>query len=247
MSFLRKTLSFAPMIVAGLVGFGLVGCENAGSGNGSVAMKTQIDSMSYAAGLELSQQLKGVLTVDSTIKWNTALIREAMDDVLSDAQPRMADTVIQQVVMAFQTQLMAKAKEKQQQEGSANAQNGSAFLAENKGKPGVQTTASGLQYIVEEAGSGDSPDSNDIVTVNYRGTLIDGTVFDESKGNPIEFPVNGVIRGWTEALLMMKPGAKFKLFIPGNLAYGERGGPGGKIGPNETLIFDVELLSFKKQ
>ena len=246
MSFLRRTLSLAPMMVAGLVGFGLVGCENMGGGGNGGAMTTIEDSVSYAIGMNFGTNLKQGADNDS-IAFNLELIRAGLEHSFAGKETRFPDSVGQQVLMSFQTQMMAKMQEKQQQEGSVNAQKGSAFLAENKGKPGVQTTASGLQYIVEEAGSGDSPDSNDIVTVNYRGTLIDGTVFDESKGNPIEFPVNGVIRGWTEALLMMKPGAKYKLFIPGNLAYGERGGPGGSIGPNETLIFDVELLSFKKQ
>src|SRR5205807_3314650 len=119
-------------------------------------------------------------------------------------------------------------------------------LAENKAKPGVKTTASGLQYKVEKEGNGTPPKETDTVEVNYRGTLIDGTEFDSSykRGEPATFPVNRVIKGWTEALQLMKPGAKYQLFIPSSLAYGERGA-GQVIGPNATLIFDVELLSIK--
>lgn len=128
----------------------------------------------------------------------------------------------------------------------SNLEKAEAFLEENKGKDGVQTTASGLQYIEVKAGNGNTPGPSDTVQVHYRGTLIDGKEFDSSyrRGQPIEFPVNGVIAGWTEALQLMKEGAEWKLFIHPKLAYGERGA-GGVIGPNEALIFDVELLKVK--
>jgi FKBP-type peptidyl-prolyl cis-trans isomerase len=120
---------------------------------------------------------------------------------------------------------------------------GQAFLAENAMKPGVQKTASGLQYIIINPGEGRSPKATDTVKVNYRGTLLDGTEFDSSykRNEPIEFPLNAVIKGWTEGLQLIKEGGKIQLFIPSNLAYGPRGA-GGAIGPDETLIFDVELL-----
>src|SRR5881394_629143 len=127
-----------------------------------------------------------------------------------------------------------------------NKAEGEKFLEENKKKDGVKTTASGLQYKVLKEGSGPSPKETDTVVTNYRGTLIDGTEFDSSykRNEPATFPVNRVIKGWTEALQLMKPGGKYKLFIPSNLAYGP-GGAGGDIGPNATLIFEVELLSSK--
>jgi FKBP-type peptidyl-prolyl cis-trans isomerase FkpA len=123
---------------------------------------------------------------------------------------------------------------------------GKDFLKENAGKPGVKTTKSGLQYMVLEAGEGAKPKPTDRVTVHYRGTLLDGTVFDSSydRGKPATFPLNRVIKGWTEGVQLMKTGSKFKFFIPHDLAYGARGS-GPKIGPNETLIFEVELLEIK--
>ena len=131
--------------------------------------------------------------------------------------------------------------------GEENLKKGQAFLEANKSKDGVKTTASGLQYIVMKEGAGAKPTLNDKVTTHYHGTLIDGTVFDSSveRGQPASFPVSGVIPGWTEALQMMTVGSKYKLFVPANLGYGERGA-GGKIGPNSVLIFEVELISIDK-
>jgi len=135
-------------------------------------------------------------------------------------------------------------RQKQPSKTEAHKQASEKFLAENKTKEGVKTTPSGLQYQVLQAGEGESPKADSTVKVKYKGTLIDGTVFDESKDGPIEFRVDGVIKGWTEALQLMKPGAKWKLFIPSDLAYGESGS-GEKIGPHQALIFEVELISFK--
>src|SRR5256886_16774725 len=137
-------------------------------------------------------------------------------------------------------------EQKQKQAGEKNKTEGAKFLEENKKKPGVKTTASGLEYKVEKEGSGPQPKPTDMVTVNYRGTLIDGAEFDSSykRGEPATFPVTGVIKGWTEALQLMKVGSKYQLFIPPNLAYGERA-MGPDISPNSTLIFEVELMSIK--
>ena len=144
---------------------------------------------------------------------------------------------------AKQEQEMSKA----QKQGEVNKQQGAAFLAANKSKPGVKTTASGLQYKVLKAGNGPTPKATDKVRTHYHGTLIDGTVFDSSvqRGEPAEFPVSGVIRGWTEALQLMKVGDKWQLFIPSELAYSARGA-GGVIGPNSTLVFEIELLEILK-
>ncbi|MBC5991390.1 FKBP-type peptidyl-prolyl cis-trans isomerase [Pontibacter cellulosilyticus] len=149
---------------------------------------------------------------------------------------------VQQAMMALQQEMA----EKQNAAGGENKKAGEAFLAENKDKEGVKTLPSGLQYMVLKEGTGKSPSASDTVTTHYHGTLIDGTTFDSSyeRGQPATFPVNGVIAGWTEALQMMKEGAKWRLFIPSGLAYGAQGA-GDVIGPNSTLIFDVELLSVK--
>jgi FKBP-type peptidyl-prolyl cis-trans isomerase FklB len=149
-------------------------------------------------------------------------------------------------MMAFQQEMMANQSKKAGELAEKNQKEGEAFLAANKKKDSVITLPSGLQYKVIAEGTGKMPTLNDTVTTNYRGTLIDGTEFDNSykRGEPATFPVSGVIPGWTEALQHMKVGAKWQLFVPSNLGYGERGA-GETIGPNATLIFEVELLSIK--
>ena len=148
-------------------------------------------------------------------------------------------------MMAFQQKLQAQRQEKSKKEGEENKTKGDQFLAENKKKEGVQTTASGLQYKIITKGTGPIPKPDDTVKTHYRGTLIDGTEFDSSykRGEPVTFGVNGVIKGWTEALLMMPVGSKWQLFIPSDLAYGPSGRPG--IPPNSTLLFDIELISIE--
>jgi FKBP-type peptidyl-prolyl cis-trans isomerase FklB len=153
---------------------------------------------------------------------------------------------VQQVMQDFQKKMMAKQMAAREEGLGKNKAEGEKFLADNKKKEGIKTTASGLQYKVITAGTGKTPKATDTVKTHYRGTLINGTEFDSSykRGEPAEFPVNGVIKGWTEALQLMKEGAKWQLFIPSELAYGERGA-GRDIGPNSTLIFDIELISVK--
>jgi FKBP-type peptidyl-prolyl cis-trans isomerase FklB len=143
--------------------------------------------------------------------------------------------------------MMAKQQELAKMAGEKNQKEGEAFLAENKKKEGVITLPSGLQYKVIKAGSGNKPKATDTVTVHYQGTLVNGTEFDSSyrRGQPVSFPVNGVIPGWTEALQLMEAGAKWQIVIPSNLAYGDRGA-GPQIGPNATLIFEIELISIQE-
>lgn len=163
----------------------------------------------------------------------------------------LAPDEMRQVLTAFQQEMQSKMEDKQKAmdeesatEGPKNLMKGEEYLTANAKKEGVKTTASGLQYKVIKSGSGRTPKATDVVKTHYHGTLIDGTVFDSSveRGEPISFPVNRVIPGWTEALQMMKEGDKWQLFIPAKLAYGERGA-GDKIGPNSTLIFEVELIA----
>jgi FKBP-type peptidyl-prolyl cis-trans isomerase FklB len=194
------------------------------------------DKVSYAIGLNVGLNFK---------KQNVDLNPDLFAQALKDAQagkPQMTTDQVRETMTAFEKDMV----EKQKQAGEKNRAEGEKYLAENKKKEGVKTTASGLQYKVIKEGSGASPAAADTVTVNYRGTLIDGTEFDSSykRGEPASFPVSGVIKGWTEALQLMKKGSKYQLFIPSALAYGERGA-GGDISPNSTLIFEVELMDIK--
>ncbi len=159
----------------------------------------------------------------------------------------LSDEEITTALQEFQTEMITKMVEQRSKKAAENKEAGEKFLAENKTKEGVKTTESGLQYIVEKEGEGENPAAEDTVEVHYRGTLLDGTEFDSSykREEPAKFPLNRVIKGWTEGVQLMKKGAKYKFFIPSELAYGEAGA-GETIPPNATLIFEVELLSFEK-
>jgi FKBP-type peptidyl-prolyl cis-trans isomerase FklB len=191
----------------------------------------------YAVGFQIGQDLRqGGLDVDADT------FSQAVRDVLTNTPPKMSREDMQAAIEKYQqqqaTQQAAKAEKA--------LKDGQAFLAQNKTKKGVVVRPSGLQYLVVKEGAGKSPAATDTVEVNYRGTLIDGTEFDSSysRGQTVSFPVNQVIQGWQEALPLMKTGAQWKVYIPADLAYGERGA-GANIGPNETLVFDIELISIK--
>ncbi len=209
-----------------------------------VVLKSQKDKVSYSMGMDIGMTLKS-----QSIDFDPALLARGIKDAISGQKPLMTNQEIRETLATFQKEMMAKQQELAKQLGEKNKKEGEAFLAENKKKEGIKTLSSGLQYKVTKAGTGKKPKATDTVTVNYRGTLIDGKEFDSSysRGKPVTFPVNGVIPGWTEALQLLEEGAKWQLFIPSNLAYGERGTPGGPIGPNATLIFDVELISVQEK
>jgi len=194
-------------------------------------LKNPKEKVSYIIGMDIGNNLK-----KQAIDADPNSLLRGIQDALSGAKPLLSQEEIQETMVAFQKEMAEKQKQK-----------GEAFLSENKKKEGVKTLPSGLQYKVIKAGTGKKPKSNDTVTVNYRGTLIDGTEFDSSfrRGQPATFQVSGVIPGWTEAMQLMAEGAKWQLFVPPNLAYGERGA-GGLIGPNATLIFEVELISVQE-
>lgn len=196
--------------------------------------------VSYAIGVQMGTSMR-----DQGVDVDPKTLASGLADALA-GKPGLTDAELTQIMQEFRTQMMAKLQAKQQADSAKNAKAGEEFLAANGKKEGVKTTASGLQYKVVKSGSGKTPGPKDTVKVHYHGTLVDGTVFDSSvdRGEPVTFPVDGVIPGWTEALQLMKVGDKFQLFIPAKLAYGENGPP--KIGPNSALIFDVELLGIEK-
>lgn len=200
--------------------------------------KNDLEKNSYALGMSWGSQVKqGDVELDYELLLRGFKDTKSGSTVLTEAEMR-------ETLTKLSNDVRAKLMEKQRQIGEKNKTDGDAFLEANKTKPGVITLPNGLQYKVLAEGSGESPKPEDIVTANYRGTLIDGTEFDASKPDqPLTRAANQVIKGWTEALIRMKPGAKWQLFIPSDLGYSERGS--GKIGPNSALIFDVELLSFK--
>ncbi len=203
------------------------------------ALKSVMDRASYSIGLSIGKNLKS-----DAVEVDLANLSRGIKDGLGGSKPLLTETESREAIAAFQKELQAKKAEKAKGLADKNLKDGEAFLAENKKKEGVKTTASGLQYKVIKAGTGKTPKATDTVTTHYRGTLIDGTQFDSSydRGEPASFPVKGVIKGWTEALQLMPVGSKWQLFIPSSLAYGERGA-GDDIGPNATLIFDIELIS----
>lgn len=194
-----------------------------------------MDKISYALGLSMGQNLMG----SGVTSLNYQDLAQGIEDVLTKQQPKITYQEAQQVLGQFFQELEAKIA------GAAKAE-GEKFLAENKKREGVQVTASGLQYEVLEATIGQKPKATDTVKVHYEGTLIDGTVFDSSyqRGESISFPLNGVIKGWTEGLQLMSIGSKYKFYIPYQLAYGERGA-GQQIPPYAALIFTVELLGIE--
>lgn len=215
------------------------GSAGSASSNGvTVNMKNDSQKRSYALGMDIGNSVKD-LPVELKIDYLAAGIR----DVVKGNKPQLTEDQQKAVMQAFVKEVEAAQKKKTSAKSEDNLKAGEKFLAENKGKDGVKVTKTGLQYKVVKAGKGDAPGAKDSVKVNYEGKLIDGTVFDSSykRGEPVTFPVSAVIPGWTEALQLMKPGSEYMLYIPAELAYGERGA-GAKIGPNETLIFKVELL-----
>jgi FKBP-type peptidyl-prolyl cis-trans isomerase FklB len=210
----------------------LVSFMTAANAADNAELKTDPEKNGYSIGYSMGQSLsRQFVDVDAQS------MARGLKDAMSGTPSALPEPDMQQRVMAVRQESATKILER-------NKKAGEAFLAKNKGEKGVKTTASGLQYKVVNAGKGKQPKPEDVVTVNYRGTLVDGTEFDSSykRGQPATFPLTGVIPGWTEALQLMKEGAKYMIYLPPSLAYGERGA-GPLIGPNSTLIFEVELLS----
>lgn len=205
-------------------------------------LTTDKQKVSYMVGMDVGNslsQIKDEIDVDVLI--------QGLKDSMAGGATKLTPEQANEVKQAFMQRMQEKAMEERTAAAAANRSEGEAFLAANKSKPGIRTTESGLQYQVLTQGNGEKPAATDRVKVHYVGTLIDGTKFDSSidRGTPAEFALNGVIKGWTEGLQLMPAGSKYKFFVPSDLAYGEQGTP-GPIGPNSTLIFEVELLEILK-
>lgn len=203
-----------------------------------IALESENDKASYAMGARMGRTLKA-----RGLELNMDTFMRGVNDMLADREPALSQEEMGQVMSDLRKRVMAEQQERRKKEAEENLAKGNAFLEENKDKPGVKVLPSGLQYKVLQEGTGRTPTETDRVKTQYRGTLMDGTEFDSSyeRGEPSEFPVNRVIAGWTEALQLMKEGAKWQLFIPPDLAYTERG-RGSTIPPSATLIFEIELL-----
>jgi FKBP-type peptidyl-prolyl cis-trans isomerase FklB len=207
------------------------------------ALATQKDKFSYALGMNLGTSLHR-----QSVEADPNIVLRGLRDGLAGGKTLLTEDQARLALTEVQNAMREKQQVQMQQAGETNKKEGEAFLAANKTKTGVITLPSGLQYKILTEGTGPKPMASDSVVCNYRGTLINGTEFDSSykRGQPATFPVGGVIKGWTEALSLMPVGSKWQLFVPSNLAYGEKA-PGAEIGPNATLIFEVELLSIQNK
>jgi FKBP-type peptidyl-prolyl cis-trans isomerase FklB len=223
---------------------GLASCQNKPGAATKKELKTALDSVSYAIGMDVARNVKS-----SFDDFENDLFIQGYNNVIDSTDILLDQTQAQQVVQAYFQKKQQEEVAKRKAEGEKNKAEGAKFLTDNITKEGVKVTESGLQYIILKEGTGAKPAADSKVKVHYHGTLIDGTVFDSSvdRGEPTEFGVNQVIKGWTEGLQLMKEGAKYKFFIPQDLAYGANPRPGGAIKPFATLIFDVELLEIVKE
>jgi FKBP-type peptidyl-prolyl cis-trans isomerase FklB len=224
------------LMLTGLSVFAFTACNGQKKMDKNATLKTEMDSVSYSLGVSIGSNLKG----QGFEKLNFAAMMKAMEDVYGDGKTTISEEQANMFIQSYFQKLMDKKSE-------AAKADGVKFLEENKKKEGIQTTASGIQYKVNTMGTGPKPLATDRVKVHYTGKLIDGTVFDSSveRGEPAVFPLNGVIPGWTEALQLMPVGSKWTIYLPSDLAYGERGA-GQQIPPHSTLIFEVELISIEK-
>lgn len=228
-----KTAALA--ILSFLMAFGVTAAQSKNT------LDTDQQKVSYSIGMNIGKNL-----TRQNLQLHTSSLFQGLRHGLSGKNALLSDQEIREVMAAFKKTMRSKALALNKSKGDKNKKEGAAFLASNKKKPGVKTSKSGLQYKVLKTGKGTSPIPAGTVEVHYKGTLLDGKVFDSSykRGKPGTFQVNRVIKGWTEALLMMKPGGQLMVWIPSNLAYGERG-RGPVIGPHATLIFEMKLISLK--
>ncbi|HDV5711135.1 TPA: macrophage infectivity potentiator Mip [Legionella pneumophila] len=227
------------LVTAAVIGLAM---STAMAATDATSLATDKDKLSYSIGADLGKNFK-----NQGIDVNPEAMAKGMQDAMSGAQLALTEQQMKDVLNKFQKDLMAKRTAEFNKKADENKVKGEAFLTENKNKPGVVVLPSGLQYKVINTGNGVKPGKSDTVTVEYTGRLIDGTVFDstEKTGKPATFQVSQVIPGWTEALQLMPAGSTWEIYVPSGLAYGPRS-VGGPIGPNETLIFKIHLISVKK-
>ena len=224
-------------LILGAVCAALAACGRAG---GTAKLATPGDSASYVIGYQVGGNLKR-----QNIPANPEAVLRGLRDGLGGAEPLLDEEQAQATMMALQTRVMNEARQRDSAAALTNASEGTTFLAENGSKEGVRSSASGLQWQVLQEGSGPRPGPASVVTVHYKGSLLNGTVFDSSStGAPVSFSVNEVIPGWGEAVRLMRAGDRYRFWLPAGLAYGEHGSP-PVIGPNQALVFEVELVSFK--
>jgi FKBP-type peptidyl-prolyl cis-trans isomerase len=237
---LTKASVLGATVAALLVTAGCNKESETSASSAQIKLDTIEQKVTYIVGYNMAKQAQA-----NGLNFEKDVMSAAIQDVLDDKEPRIAQADQQQIMMSFQEDQQSKREDERKVAAEANLKKAQAFLADNAKKDGVKVTESGLQYEVLQAApeGAATPSADDIVKVHYHGTLVDGSVFDSSieRGEPVSFPVKGVIEGWVEALQLMKVGDKFKLYIPPELGYGE-GGTSGKIGPNDALIFEVELL-----
>lgn len=256
-SFLRPT-SLAISIA--LLGLAAAGCKpgdkadaaktdeakpaEAGKAGAIAGLATEKEQVSYMIGMDMGKTLE---QVKDEIDLDT--LNKALKATLAGEKPLLNEEQAKQIRETFATKMQAKQMAEMMTKAKTNAEEGAKFLAENGKKPGVQTTADGLQYQVVTEGKGPKPKASDVVSVHYKGTTLDGKTFDSSydRGQPAQIPLGQVVPGWREGILLMPVGSKYKLWIPAVLAYGEQGTPGGPIPPNATLAFEIELLDIVKQ
>lgn len=252
----KMTRTAAALAATALIGAGIftfaVPASNAASSNATPADQpaaaqsssamSQQDQVSYAIGYQIGQSFKS-----QNVDVDPQVVAQGIKAGMGKEAAKLNSAQRKQALVQFRKDMFKKAQAKRQAEGKINATKSKAFLEANSKKEGVQVTQSGLQYKILQKGTGTVPTAKDTVTVKYTGTLPDGTVFDASSrhGGTATFPVNGVIAGWTEALEMMHPGAKWRIWVPADLAYGTRGA-GSQIGPNQALVFEVELVKVDK-
>jgi len=231
------------LLVSAAAAIMMAGCaKKEDKGTAAAGLETDAQKFGYAIGVDLGKSLQPVKDdVDVTA------LKAGLDDVSNGVAPKLDDAAREQIKTTVAKKMQERQLKEREEQAGKNKEEGAKFLEENGKRAGVKTTASGLQYEVITEGKGDHPKASDNVTVHYKGTLINGETFDSSydRGQPVTFPLGNVIPGWTEGVQLMTPGSKYKLYIPSDLAYGERGA-GVKIGPNQTLIFEVELISVDK-